>query len=1540
MKFSTKRTVSAALAAVTVLTTALTSAFAFGASVSAAKDPKDIDRVVVDCRTAESFAKTSYVHVHKPTDIEPDPYTGGKYSFHKGMNAMSVDYNSGAPKGREYRILTNFNAKGSLTEEYKYMVIVYAAKTTQPYRLSVWNGGGQGPEVNFVTDGKNTNAKFAITEPFDISKADAQGRSTLKRWINGPHGTIAFITGEKNASFFIKEYSFFKSPEDAKAYYAAVDLNKDPMEYGENAVKPAAAPAASSTPTTSAPTAEVEVAPVYVSFASKEDLERNAQCRVFGGENEGLGGLQEYATAPDGTPAIKILKHKYTGKASAGSSDYRIMLAFKGKGYISENHKYARITYMTTNKEANSITLANNASGKCAVLVSDTSVSKGKFVTSGPVDVQATGLVTRFAAANHCALEYKNTSKNPEIYIKEIVFFGTKAQAEAYDPSKPFDLSTEFKPTGSAPAAPSTPAPAADPNNNVFNVNYTVVEEATASKPTSDAAPVIMDFSTKANLMKTALLRNWTGENEKLGGIQEFVTLPDGTQCMKLLPHKYTGKASAGSSAYYRMMPYFTVANTVTEAHKYVRIVYMTTDIAPRNITLTNNASGQKAVLVANTAASRGEFVISAPVDISLAGLNTRYAKATHCAFEYHSYVENSNIYIKEMGFFTSPEQAYEYYGDELDNSKIQYVELSLGTAGTGLVKRGVNWGNSTDTDDSVVVEYLEKGEWNNVHYRVDIAARSKSVLSIAGKYIRVLYSAQNPADVKKASLFIQNNKTGLKFKLSDNVVNTNGEFVLSDVGLVDDDTFARFSNVQNAFMFNALSEGGRYEIKSVYFFNTREEAEAFKFIDEKTVLTINGNDIAKYQIVIPEVTPDNVAGAAVKMSVAIKRLTGIDVPVVTDDVPASGYEILIGKTNRPMSAQYLAEALKVGENAYGFYVDGSNVAVVADLGLALVTGIDAANKALFFDTYVGIPAEANITSELNITDIDKTYLKVSYWNDPEPVANPTVFTEDFDADDGYFNEDNGEKNWSYADGAYKTNATDYASSYLHVYEKNVFYKAKLSYTAENDGNMGILARVNSKWAYIKAGYDFEDGVWYVEYRDGRDNFIERTATKAAELAPNTVYELILNVDGENVSLTVNGEAVIVNAPVKHYSPGRLGMYAENASVSVDDVEITLVSGQGTIFSGVYHTMLPYDSYIEGGTVHQRADGSLDFVHPYGVSYKSYDGGKSWQESERWSDNWNWGYSNMIRLNNGSFLRVGQETVNGGLYKVARISTDDGETWGQPYPICDGKYKKNTVAQGSNMNDKVLQFPENSKYPNRIFYCQTYEVNSSWSGGIKDVEGRIVSGQFFYSDDNGVTWTKSETDTWTIPGLETEKYVSECKILICEDGTVRMYCSWNQLGYIVYSDSNDGGVTFGPVQYMYDFQCPASSMQFVRDPYADNDYTYYMVWPNGEVASNAWHHPRSRLSLAKTTNGKDWVYLGDIWRWESTWGVGSTLLHHIVDPFIYVTEDYVIAGSGFSEGRKLAGEGGPDGHQGQRQHIFTIRKDTLPEGTTEVPVMD
>lgn len=867
---------------------------------------------------------------------------------------------------------------------------------------------------------------------------------------------------------------------------------------------------------------------------------------------------------------------------------------------------------------------------------------------------------------------------------------------------------------------------------------------------------------------------------------------------------------------------------------------------------------------------------------------------------------------------------------EAVDNTPIEYSEMTFGANGNGTFFTGASYGVYTVNDilGTLDITYADTTNLGD-HYISKIKFSTSRDISPEMKFVRVLYSASCPNAKQNITMYLYNDKTSDTAYFEASVKDTKGEYVLSRTAELSDDTMARFSATgdysspsHNSLAITDIAEDSVYSIKALYFFTSREDADRFTYEPTYIPVTVNGVDITKYTIVTADDPSVHVTEAASVLIARVAELTGVVLPLVTDETAPSEYEILIGKSNREITETALSEAQKVNydENRYFARLDGTTLVITSELPYNLKTAV---NKVIDYymdddDAESGDPV--NIPENIKINNTTDYIQPYDGWlGVVRNVADPERFTDGFDSDDGYWTEESAADDWSIADGVMSADSDDFALSYLHVYEKNVEYTTKLCYTeAAEDSDMGLMLRYTAEDAYVKAGYDFETGEWYIDYREGIDFYKYRAASAKAELTPDTWYTLTFKVDGKDASLSVDG-VELLSAKITQTTPGRIGVYADGASVSVDDADILLLSGQGKIMQNVVHTKFPESTYIEGGTVLVMDDGSLIYQHHKGAAYKSLDNGVTWEKTDMWTTTT--GYTNILRLNDGTWLKMTSGNRSGTRYIYSQTSNDNGKTWIDGGNVCYAKYQNNTPAGAGNMNDKLMQ----SGTTDRIFYCQNYETQTT------AVDGRMVFCEFYYSDDNGATWTKSETDSWELGGNETQTHFGECKILECADGTLRMYNSWNRYGNIMYSESTDNGVTWGPLTKLEGFITPQSSMQFVRDPYAENDTTYYMVWVYGPIHYANKGMARSRLCLARSTDGKNWDYLGDIWRWENNYFAPNTkaLITHIVDPFIQVTEDHIICGSGFSEQLAIEKAGDNSYHQAQRQHVYSIKKDTL-----------
>lgn len=548
-------------------------------------------------------------------------------------------------------------------------------------------------------------------------------------------------------------------------------------------------------------------------------------------------------------------------------------------------------------------------------------------------------------------------------------------------------------------------------------------------------------------------------------------------------------------------------------------------------------------------------------------------------------------------------------------------------------------------------------------------------------------------------------------------------------------------------------------------------------------------------------------------------------------------------------------------------------------------------------------------------------------WSKVTNVENPEHYTDDFTSDNGYICEDNGKNDWYIKDSMLSCDSKDGISfSYIHIYEKNVSVKVRLRVRDLNppDAIFGMMLRSNSEHAYVRFGCYVKSGAWFVDSCEGKDFIPERFIRKISPVEENRWYDIEFCVNGEHVTLKVDGEVFVDADGVNHRSPGRIAFMAHRLSLDVDSIDAAFLSGQGTLWRNVKHTKLPGDIYMEGGSVWEMRDGKLIYEHYNGTTYESVDNGASWTKADKWTVTY--GYPNILRLRNGQFIKMSKNTVQGVGTMECELSDDDGKTWTRGGVICKTPFPGSVCANAGNMNDKVTQISTG-----RIFYSMNYECRFHDGRPPVPVDGRIVFCEFYYSDDNGMTWTKSENDSWNLGGGDEnniEKF-GECKILECADGSLRMYNSWNEYGCVVYSESFDGGKTWGKLKKIPELVCSLSSMQFFRDPYAENETTYYMVWVYSPM--NPEHVPmtRSRLSLAKSTDGKNWEFLGDLWRWENRHAIDGAQIAHVVDAFVMTTRDYVICGAGYSEQLKVDGEGGSEYHHAQRQHIYSIPKRDL-----------
>jgi hypothetical protein len=202
------------------------------------------------------------------------------------------------------------------------------------------------------------------------------------------------------------------------------------------------------------------------------------------------------------------------------------------------------------------------------------------------------------------------------------------------------------------------------------------------------------------------------------------------------------------------------------------------------------------------------------------------------------------------------------------------------------------------------------------------------------------------------------------------------------------------------------------------------------------------------------------------------------------------------------------------------------------------------------------------------------------------------------------------------------------------------------------------------------------------------------------------------------------------------------------------------------------------------------------------------------------------------------FFKTGN-TESGAIIRNARIyrSYDYGDTWteeGLLYPEAEPllNYRYCGITRGPS---------------GRMYYCVQYANDEK--------EGSCLA---LYSDDKGKTWTKSET---YIDFREIGVRNQETMVVELSDGRVRIYAR-NDLGYLHYYESHDGGKTFDKTVHDTPFFSALNCFQIENDPY--NPGTMYACWSYDNVNTTKTEQmPRTRWALARSyDDGETCEYLG------------------------------------------------------------------------------
>ncbi len=504
----------------------------------------------------------------------------------------------------------------------------------------------------------------------------------------------------------------------------------------------------------------------------------------------------------------------------------------------------------------------------------------------------------------------------------------------------------------------------------------------------------------------------------------------------------------------------------------------------------------------------------------------------------------------------------------------------------------------------------------------------------------------------------------------------------------------------------------------------------------------------------------------------------------------------------------------------------------------------------------------------------------------------PTEYKDDFEdetvgKDPSHWTENTTGNDWKiYNKGGskvYGTTKKEQAFSWLHAFEIDPVYSAKLMATS-GTGRVGLITRLVNEAAHLDIGYDFAQKKWYF-ISNGSEDVEPQTfyAQESSAFALGEWHEVEATLEDEKLTVKCDGQVVLSHDRVLYASFGRMGIYAENSDLYVDDVKIT--SKNGAIFDdGVIETTLDDDEYVGSMEIEDLTEDLLIATFG-GKKYVSTNGGKTFMTAAEYGKYENLpdsGYPSYLDLGNGKWIAAADATK---IY----ISNDDMETWEQVALVLSEEERYDPLS-GKEM--PIIHTSSFTKVtmPNGVtrIFLPVAMRNPDSAGNIL---GHYV--RFFYSDDGGYTWTESENDSRDIIPYynnSTTTTYAEGKIILCSDGSVRYYQTRNKTGSTIYLESKDYGKTWTEFGKMPHMQAPVGSFGIEEDPY--NPGTYYMAWVNCFPTALGAILPRTRLSLARTTDGKNFEFLTDVFR-TSDFDAAYNDIRQIVDPSVCVTKDYV-----------------------------------------------
>jgi len=557
--------------------------------------------------------------------------------------------------------------------------------------------------------------------------------------------------------------------------------------------------------------------PVIVDFTDKESAD--SLLNPFdSGYNSGWVGTYQYSEAE------KALELSYTPSSSqvTGTSHFRYALRFKSGKAPTASQKVMVVTYKTDITTAAKWNISNPAGGNTD-FCSNISQSRGEWFRTNPV-VLAEAVISRIASPSHVLLSLSSTEENAKLYIKEIAFFSSVDEANAYYP--------------------------------------TIIKTDSAANMTRNVNVYKSPSGTQSDYLNT----HSYGENV---GKYDFITVDNNGVSENVLSLMKGTNAAGGL---YRVLLWEKSGiDLISNSHRYMVVRYRTNYEGSATIRFRDfSTDSTGTTLESDISRSGGEWVYSAPAYCGDA-LHARTMGGAHNSLTVtipDSAPADTYFYISEIAFFASEEQANAYALDPVvfdfkeepkkttdfgTNARDDYSSgISIYNQDTTYVTSCGRYTYNAEEDCAVMVysnEYSNNGNGLvNTHHKFTFRPTAASNAPTSARpYMVVLYktNAETIGNVSPKLYFTGWNNIEGKVMLSSDISVSEGNYVYTQPVHVENalenysgsgnTAFKRFNSPSHVIMQMSYNDASvtvtsdiTVSIKEICFFPSEEKALAY----------------------------------------------------------------------------------------------------------------------------------------------------------------------------------------------------------------------------------------------------------------------------------------------------------------------------------------------------------------------------------------------------------------------------------------------------------------------------------------------------------------------------------------------------------------------------------------------------------------------------------------------------------------------------------------------------------------------------------------